>query len=77
MVFKWLYVELLLITIILGTNCLQFLQLYTSFNFLTILLILHYVSIDGFLGPLAPTGTGTIALDPTFGSFTLSEPVSH
>ncbi len=28
------------------------------------------------LGP-APTGTGTIALDPTFGSFTLLEPVSH
>jgi hypothetical protein len=25
------------------------------------------------LGP-APTGTGTIALDPTFGSFTLLEP---
>ncbi len=28
------------------------------------------------LGP-APTGTGTIALDPTFGSFTLLEPLSH
>jgi hypothetical protein len=28
------------------------------------------------LGP-TPTGTGTIALDPTFGSFTLLEPVSH
>jgi hypothetical protein len=28
------------------------------------------------LGP-APTGTGTIALDPPFGSFTLLEPVSH
>jgi len=28
------------------------------------------------LGP-APTGTGTIALDPTFGSFTLLEPISH
>jgi hypothetical protein len=28
------------------------------------------------LGP-APTGTGTIALDPTFRSFTLLEPVSH
>jgi hypothetical protein len=27
------------------------------------------------LGP-APIGTGTIALDPTFGSFTLLEPVS-
>jgi hypothetical protein len=27
------------------------------------------------LGP-ASTGTGTIALDPTFGSFTLLEPVS-
>jgi hypothetical protein len=25
----------------------------------------------------APTGTGTIALDSTFGSFTLLEPVSH
>jgi hypothetical protein len=24
-----------------------------------------------------PTGTGTIALDPTFRSFTLLEPVSH
>jgi hypothetical protein len=31
----------------------------------------------GFLLGLAPTGTGTIALDPTFGSFTLLEPVSH
>jgi hypothetical protein len=29
-----------------------------------------------FLGP-APTGTGTITLDPTFGHFTLLEPVSH
>jgi hypothetical protein len=28
------------------------------------------------LGP-TPTGTGTIALDPTFGSFTLLEPVSY
>jgi len=28
------------------------------------------------LGP-APTGTGTIALDPTFGSFTLLKSVSH
>jgi hypothetical protein len=28
------------------------------------------------LGP-APTGTGTIALDPTFASFTLLESVSH
>jgi hypothetical protein len=28
------------------------------------------------LGP-APTGTGTIALDPTFGGFTSLEPVSH
>jgi hypothetical protein len=28
------------------------------------------------LGP-APTWTGTIALDPTFGSFTLLEPISH
>jgi hypothetical protein len=28
------------------------------------------------LGP-APTGTETIALDPTFGSFTLLEQVSH
>jgi hypothetical protein len=28
------------------------------------------------LGP-APTGTGTMAFDPTFGSFTLLEPVSH
>jgi hypothetical protein len=27
------------------------------------------------LGP-APIGTGTIALDPTFGSFTFLEPVS-
>jgi len=26
---------------------------------------------------LPPTGTGTIALDPTFGSFTLLEPISH
>jgi cytochrome c-type biogenesis protein CcmH/NrfF len=25
----------------------------------------------------APTGTGTIAFDPTFGSFTLLEPISH
>jgi hypothetical protein len=29
-----------------------------------------------FLGP-APSGTGTITLDPTFGSFTLLEPISH
>jgi len=28
------------------------------------------------LGP-APTGTGTIKLDPTFGSFTLLESISH
>ncbi len=28
------------------------------------------------LGP-DPTGTGTMALDPTFGSFTLLEPVTH
>jgi len=27
-------------------------------------------------GP-APTGTATMAFDPTFGSFTLIEPVSH
>jgi hypothetical protein len=33
-------------------------------------------SIYGLLGH-APTSTGTIALDPTFGSFTLLEPVSH
>jgi hypothetical protein len=33
-------------------------------------------SVAFSLGP-APTGTGTIALDPTFGSFTLLEPVSH
>jgi hypothetical protein len=35
----------------------------------------HQVS-RGFLG-LASTGTGTITLDPTFGSFTLSKLVSH
>jgi hypothetical protein len=29
-----------------------------------------------FRGPAA-TGTGTIALDPTFGSFTILGPVSH
>jgi hypothetical protein len=29
-----------------------------------------------FIGPVPP-GAGTIALDPTFGSFTLLEPVSH
>ncbi len=29
------------------------------------------------LSGLASTGTGTITLDPTFGSFTLLEPVSH
>jgi len=28
------------------------------------------------LGP-APWGIGTVALDPTFGSFTLLEPISH
>jgi hypothetical protein len=33
-------------------------------------------SIYGLLGP-APTGTVTIALDPTFGSFILLELVSH
>jgi hypothetical protein len=33
-------------------------------------------SIYGLLGH-APTGTGTIALDPTFESFTLLEPISH
>jgi hypothetical protein len=27
--------------------------------------------------PPAPTGTGTMALDPTFGSFTLLKLVSH
>jgi len=40
---------------------------------------------EGYLTPnnlflllgTAPTGKGTIALDPTFGSFTLLEPVSH
>jgi hypothetical protein len=31
--------------------------------------------LENLLGP-APTGTGTIALDPTFGSFILLEPVS-
>ncbi len=31
---------------------------------------------ENLLGP-APTGTGTIALDPTFGSSTLIELVSH
>jgi len=30
-----------------------------------------------FVGGPTPTGTGTIILDPTFGSFTLLEPVSH
>ncbi len=35
-------------------------------------------SLPFFIGPCPPpTGTGTIALDPTFGSFTLLEPVSH
>jgi hypothetical protein len=34
----------------------------------------HYMGL--LLGP-APTGTGTIALDPTLGSFTLLEPISH
>jgi hypothetical protein len=29
------------------------------------------------LGLPPPTGTGTIALDPTFGSFTLLKSVSH
>ncbi len=32
---------------------------------------------QGSLLGLVPTGTGTIALDPTFGSFTLLEPISH
>jgi hypothetical protein len=75
--FKWLYVELLLITIILGTNC----QLSTSFNFPTILLILHYVSIDGFVGP-CPRDTD-YGIGSNFWkfylirtSFTLGEPVS-
>jgi hypothetical protein len=30
-----------------------------------------------FVGLCSPTGTGTSALDPTFGSFTLIELVSH
>jgi hypothetical protein len=30
----------------------------------------------GLLGP-APTGTGTMAFEPTFGSFTVLELVSH
>jgi hypothetical protein len=31
-----------------------------------------------FVGAMPPTATGTtITLDPTFGSFTLLEPVSH
>jgi len=34
------------------------------------------VILSSLLGP-APTETGTIALDPTFGSFTLLEPASH
>jgi hypothetical protein len=36
----------------------------------------HYKPTYNLLG-LAPTGTGTIALDPTFGSFTLLDPVSQ
>jgi hypothetical protein len=32
--------------------------------------------LEDLLGP-APTGMGTIALDPTFGSFTLLKQVSH
>jgi hypothetical protein len=46
---------------------------------------LHEIVLGGFrllvlhslLGPAPHTGTGTIAFDPTFGSFTLFEPVSH
>jgi hypothetical protein len=50
------------------------------------LLVVYFLSISSshqathvqlvLLGP-APTGTGTIELDPTFGSFTLLEQVSH
>jgi hypothetical protein len=35
----------------------------------------HYKPTYNLLGPV-PVGTGTIALDPTFGSFTLLDPVS-
>jgi hypothetical protein len=45
-------------------------------NFFCKLRSLHFVSSALLLGR-GPTGTGTIALDPTFGSFTLLEPVSH
>jgi len=37
-------------------------------------LVTHYM---GLLLGRAPTGTGTIALDPTLGSFTLLKPISH
>jgi hypothetical protein len=79
--FKWLYVELLLVTIILCTNCLQFLQLSTSFNFPTILIILHYVSIDGFVGQCPRDrdyciGSNFWKFYIIRTSFTLGEPVS-
>jgi hypothetical protein len=34
------------------------------------------ITIDNLMGP-APRGTGTITLDPTFGRFTVLEPLSH
>jgi len=36
-----------------------------------------FLKKNNLLGPAASTGTGTIALDPTFGSFTLLKSVSH
>jgi hypothetical protein len=38
---------------------------------------LNKFSLGMFVVGPAPTGTGTIALDPTFGSFTLLKSVSH
>ncbi len=37
---------------------------------------INHLILVCLLGP-ASTGTGTIALDPAFGSLTLLEPVSH
>jgi hypothetical protein len=58
---------------------LEITRLYTkwasSFNFIKENLQFS-MEFSSLLGS-APIGIGTIALDPTFGSFTLLEPVSH
>jgi hypothetical protein len=47
---------------------------HCCFMIVLVVLVTHYMGL--LLGP-APTGTGTITLDPTLESFTLLEPISH